>query len=456
MAKGSTMACFKAYDIRGRVPEELNEELAFAIARAAAHRFGFQRVALGHDCRLSSPGLADALAEGFAAAGVEVLELGMCGTEEVYFASFSLDVDGGVMVTASHNPAHYNGIKFVAGGGVPISHQSGLADVAAMVAEDRVPPPAAARGRRRRVDHRYAYIDHLLGYLERPRELSGLRMVVNPGNGAAGPVVEALGQALELDLVGINMEPDGRFPNGVPNPMLKEQRGAVSRAVKESGAQLGVAWDGDFDRCFFFDEQGEFVEGYYMVGVLARERLRGHAGAKVVHDCRLIWNTREVVKGACGKPVVSRPGHAFIKARMREVDGLYGGEMSGHHFFREFGYCDSGMIPWLLTATLVAAADQGLSAMVAPMKRAFPISGEINRRVPDPARALEAVASRYRHCRQEGVDGLGCDCGSFRFNLRCSNTEPLIRLNVESRGDEPLMRQVTGEILRLLDSLVTP
>ena len=447
----SLASAFKAYDIRGRVPEELNEEVARRIGRAYAEQFRPQRVVLGRDVRLSSEALAAAVCDGLRAAGVEVLDLGLCGTEEVYFATFQLKTDGGVMVTASHNPPDYNGMKFVREGARPVSADTGLKDIARRVLLGGVAPPAAQPGGYRPVAVREDYVRHVLGYID-AAALKPVKIVVNAGNGCAGPAFEAIAQHLPLRVTRLFPEPDGRFPNGVPNPMLPENREVTARAVRAQGAALGIAWDGDFDRCFFFDEHGEFIEGYYLVGLLAQAFLAKSPGEKIVHDPRLTWNTLDVVQRAGGTPVLSRCGHAFIKDVMRSVNAVYGGEMSAHHYFRDFAYCDSGMIPWLLMLQLLAKSGRPLSELVAERMRLFPVSGEINRKVADGTAVLRQVEARYAVRAKEiaHLDGLSMEFADWRFNLRASNTEPLLRLNVETRGDAALLKTRTGELLELI------
>jgi phosphomannomutase/phosphomannomutase/phosphoglucomutase len=446
------LGCFKAYDVRGRIPDELNEDVAFAIGRAFAAFLGAQEVVVGCDCRLSSPGLKEALSSGLAGGGADVLDIGLCGTEEVYFAMGALHADGGIMVTASHNPAEYNGMKFVRRGSRPISSDNGLLDIEEMVRTGTVQAGAAA-GSVRRVDVRNRYIDHILGYVE-AAGLKPLKAVVNAGNGSAGPIIDLLEKRLPITLVRLQHEPDGTFPHGVPNPLLPENREMTSRAVIEAGADIGIAWDGDFDRCFLFDEEGGFIEGYYLVGLLADEMLRRNRGSrKIIHDPRLVWNTQEIVLNSGGIPVMARTGHAFIKAIMRQEEAIYGGEMSGHHYFRDFNYCDSGMIPWLLVWQLMSRTNMPLSAMVAERIARYPVSGEINRKVPDPDGVVAAIEKHFQGmgCDKDRTDGLSITCGSFRVNVRKSNTEPVLRLNVESRGDRGLMERITAELLALID-----
>jgi phosphomannomutase/phosphomannomutase/phosphoglucomutase len=445
------LACFKAYDIRGRIPDELNADMVQRIGRAYARFLEPRTVAIGHDIRLSSPEIAKAVCDGLLAEGVDVVDIGMCGTEQVYFATFHLGLDGGVMVTASHNPADYNGLKLVAGQARPISGDTGLLEIERAVIEDRFGQPRGG-GSARTADIDRDYIEHLLGYVDRGR-LRPLKVVVNAGNGGAGRVLDLLEPELPFRLVKLLHEPDGSFPSGVPNPLLPENRQTTSDAVVAEGADLGIAWDGDFDRCFLFDETGAFIEGYYIVGLLAEQMLRHHPGEKIVHDPRLTWNTIETVQQLGGVAVQSKSGHAFMKEVMRREDAVYGGEMSAHHFFRPFSYCDSGMIPWMLVAEMICASGKPLSALVAERVARFPASGEINRRLDDPAAALQRVRSHYEGIarRIDETDGVGIEFEDWRFNLRLSNTEPLIRLNVEARQDRELMERKTSEVLALLE-----
>lgn len=447
-----TLPCFKAYDIRGRVPDELNVDVAYRLGLAYADAFKPKRVALGRDVRLSSAGLLNALAHGLAARGVEVVDIGLCGTEEVYFAAFQPGIDGGIMVTASHNPMDYNGMKIVRGGAIPVSGDTGLRALeAATAASTATAPPGEAT--RTFHDYRRAYVKHLLGYVD-VAKLAPLKIVVDAGNGSAGLVIDALEPHLPFAFIKIHHEPDGSFPHGIPNPLLPENRAATTAAVIEHKAAFGVAWDGDFDRCFLFDEKGGFIEGYYIVGLLAEAMLKLEAGGKIIHDPRLTWNTVDMVLGAGGRPIQSKTGHAFIKERMRAENAIYGGEMSAHHYFRDFAYCDNGNIPWLLVAALVSASGQPLSELVEKRQAKFPASGEINRRVIDNQSVIARIEARYAtaEAKIEKVDGLSVEYADWRFNLRGSNTEPVLRLNVESRGDAALMLAKTAEILSLIDA----
>lgn len=444
------ISCFKAYDLRGRIPDELNEDVAYRVGRGYAQFLSPRRVVVGRDIRLSSAALTDALCRGLTDSGVDVDDIGVCGTEGVYFATFDGGSDGGIMVTASHNPSDYNGMKFVRDQSKPISGDNGLKEIQAFANAGRFPAPVR-QGVRRSIDTSAAYVSHLLSYVD-VTKLKPLKIVVNAGNGGAGLVIDQLAPHLPFDFVKVHHEPDGRFPNGIPNPMLEENRAPTIDAIRRTGADFGIAWDGDFDRCFLFDEHGGFIEGYYIVGLLASVLLSGEPGGRVVHDPRLTWNTVEVVEACGGSAVLSKSGHAFIKQRMREVDGLYGGEMSAHHYFRRFAYCDSGMIPWLIVAQRISASGQRLSQLVGERIVMFPVSGELNYRVPDAKAASAVVEATFapQALRVDRTDGLSCEFSDWRFNLRSSNTEPLLRLNVEARGSAALMHAKTGELLDLL------
>ena len=447
---GGQLASFKAYDIRGKVPSELNIEMAEKIGRAFVQFAKAKRVAIGHDIRLSSPEIAQAATTGLTAAGADVVDLGLCGTEQVYFATFHLGLDGGIMTTASHNPADYNGLKLVREGARPISADTGLREIERRVVVGDL-GPAPGGGKVELANLASDFVDHLLGYVDLS-SLKPLKVVVNAGNGGAGRIIDLLEPHLPFEFTKVLHEPDGHFPNGVPNPLLPENRKITSDAVISSGADLGIAWDGDFDRCFLFDERGEFIEGYYIVGLLAQSTLEQHPGAKIVHDPRLTWNTIELVEAAGGVPVQSKSGHAFIKEVMRNEDAAYGGEMSAHHFFREFSYCDSGMIPWLLVMQMMSKTGTPLSKLVGDRIDRYPASGEINRRVRDADAVMAKIEQRYAPEARlvDHTDGIGIDFDTWRFNLRKSNTEPLIRLNVEARADRGLLRERTDELLELL------
>jgi phosphomannomutase/phosphomannomutase/phosphoglucomutase len=446
----SAIIGFKAYDYRGRIPSELNPDVAYRIGRAYAEFLKPKRVVVGRDIRQSSADLCEALTRGLIDSGVDVHDIGLCGTEVVYFATFSERMDGGVMVTASHNPPDYNGMKFVRGESRPISGDTGLKDIQRIAESDAYAAPSR-KGARHTLDIRAKYIEHLLSYLDRSK-LRKLRIVVNAGNGGAGLVIDQLEAHLPFEFIKINHEPDGSFPNGVPNPMLEENRTSTIDAIRKHKADCGVAWDGDYDRCFLFDERGEFIEGYYIVGLLASMFLRKERGARIVHDPRLTWATLDIVESGGGKAVMSKSGHAFMKDVMRQADAIYGGEMSAHHYFRDFGYCDSGQIPWLLVAQLLCESGKPLSSLVGERIARFPASGEINRKVPDAPATMKRVQEQYKSTARsvDFTDGLSMEFDRWRFNLRASNTEPLIRLNVESRADIELMRAKTAELLSLI------
>lgn len=443
----SEITCFKAYDIRGRIPDQLNEEIAYRIGRAFVEYLAPKKVVVGYDIRLTSKSLCDALTEGLTDGGANVINIGQCGTEEIYFATSHLQVDGGIVVTASHNPKDYNGMKLVRDNSKPISGDTGLNEIKAL-AEANDFGPGGIKGKVSSVDTKPAYIEHLLTYLD-VSGLKPLKIVCNAGNGGAGPIIDLLEAHLPFEFIKVHHEADGNFPNGVPNPLLEENRAPTIEAIKANNADLGIAWDGDFDRCFFFDANGRFIEGYYIVGLLSQAFLEKVPGSKVVHDPRLIWNTVEIAKDYGGTAIQCKTGHAFIKERMREEDAIYGGEMSAHHYFRDFFYCDSGMVPWLLVVELMIKQSKTLAQLVDERMAAYPASGEINSQIEDPPALLKRIEEHYAPDAStiDHTDGLSMAFGDWRFNLRMSNTEPVVRLNVESRGDDMLMRRKTGELL---------
>jgi phosphomannomutase len=451
-----SLSCFTAYDIRGRVPSELDETIAARIGCSFAEQFKIGRVVIGYDMRLSSPSLVRALTEALLKRGVEVVDIGLSGTEEMYFAVFNGEnqgVDGGIMVTASHNPADYNGMKLVSKGARPVSGDSGLKEIARRAEDDswweQESRHHGSAGMVHEQKDKTNYIDYLLSLVDISC-FKPMTLVVNSGNGCAGRVIDELEKRLPFSFVKVNHEPDGTFPNGVPNPLLPEKRETTAAAVRELNADMGIAWDGDFDRCFFYDERGRFIEGYYIVGLLGVSLLKTHPGATILHDPRLTWNTVDVITAAGGKPVITKTGHAFIKERMRELDALYGGEMSAHHYFREFGYCDSGMLPWLLVCQLMAVSGKSLSALIDDRIAAYPVSGEINSRVDDPESAIIRVEKEYSGGIKDYTDGISVEYPTWRFNLRKSNTEPVLRLNLETRGDKKLLGKKTSELLALI------
>ena len=448
------LSAFKAYDVRGRIPDEINADLVYQIAQAYAAFLRPKKVCVGHDIRLTSREFAEAAMRGLTDSGVDALDIGLCGTEGTYFATFHYKLDGGLMITASHNPPDYNGLKLVREQSKPIGSDTGLKDIAAMISSGKLPPPAAAKGKVQKLETSADYIKHLLGYVNL-KALRKLKVVVDAGNGGAGLTVDKLAPHLPFEFIQVRHQPDGHFPQGVPNPMLEENRGPTLAALQKSGADVGIAWDGDYDRCFFYDSKGSFVEGYYLVGLLAESFLVKQPGARIVYDPRLTWNTIDTVKRLGGVPVMSKSGHAFIKQKMREVDGAYGGEMSAHHYFRDFSYCDSGMIPWLLVLERVCESGKSLDELVAARIKAFPSSGEINRKLPDANKVLSEAEKKYGKGAEhiDHTDGVSVEFKDWRFNVRASNTEPLVRLNVESRGNEALMHEKTADLLAFLDSL---
>lgn len=454
----AALTCFKAYDIRGELGTELNKDIAYRIGRAYGEFIRPKTIVVGGDVRLTSESLKLALANGLRDAGTDVLDIGMSGTEEIYFATFHLGIDGGIEVTASHNPMNYNGMKLVREGARPVSGDTGLRDVQRLAeANDFAPVEESKRGSYKQISVLDAYVDHLMGYIDLSNFTKPMKLVINSGNGAAGHIIDEIEKRFKqanapVTFNKVHHEADGNFPNGIPNPLLPECRKDTSDAVREHQADMGIAFDGDFDRCFLFDENAEFIEGYYIVGLLAEAFLKKEPGAKIIHDPRLTWNTIDVVTKAGGIPVMSKTGHAFIKERMREEDAVYGGEMSAHHYFRDFAYCDSGMIPWLLVAELLAVKGETLSGLVSERMKAFPCSGEINFKVSDSKAVIAALNDRYSSSSvaNDNTDGVSLDCQSWRFNVRTSNTEPLLRLNVETRGDT----EALSKLLKEIDSLI--
>ena len=454
--KINPITCFKAYDLRGQLETELNEDVAYRVGRAYAEVLGAEAVVIGGDARATSEALKTACAKGIMDAGADVIDIGMVGTEEIYFATAFLKCSGGIEVTASHNPMDYNGMKFVREESRPISGDTGLKDIKAL-AESEAWQYTGEPGHLTNTSLLRDYVEHLMGYVT-PELMKPLKLVVNSGNGAAGHVVDELGNqfsqaGIPVEFIKVHHDPDPTFPNGIPNPLLPENRAATADAVKEHGADMGIAWDGDFDRCFLFDERGEFVEGYYIVGLLAEAFIQKNPGAKVIYDPRVYWNTEAIAEAAGGEAIMSKCGHSFIKEKMREVDAVYGGEMSAHHYFRDFFYCDSGMIPWMLIAELLSVKGQPLTTLVSERIKAFPSSGEVNFRVEDAAAVFARIEA---HDFGESpsinrIDGIDMIFSNWRMNLRSSNTEPVIRLNIESRGDAELVAQK----LALLTELIT-
>jgi phosphomannomutase len=448
------LTCFKAYDIRGRLGVDLDEGIAFRIGRAFARVLGANRVVLGRDCRASSAALADAVAAGLMAEGVEVLDLGLCGTEEVYFATAHLGADGGIEVTASHNPMDDNGMKMVRAGAAPVGWDTGLSAMQALAGLDDF--GGMGQGARVTVDCRAAYVDRVLRFVDLGA-LRPLHILVNAGNGAAGPTFDALADGLAaagapLQFTRLHHGPDGSFPNGIPNPLLAQNQPMTANAVAAAGADMGVAWDGDFDRCFLFDHTGAFVPGQYVVGLLAEVFLAKEPGATIVHDPRVVLGTRAAIAQAGGVAVQAQTGHAFLKQALRDTGAVYGGEMSAHHYFRDFMACDSGMIPWLLVAELLGRTGASLADLLADRRAAYPSSGEINFAVADVAGCIARVRAAYPRAVLDDLDGLSFNFPDWRFNLRASNTEPLLRLNVESQGDAALVAREVAAISALINA----
>ena len=451
-----TLTCFKAYDIRGRLGVDLDEAIAYRIGRGFARALGARRVVLGRDIRATSAALAAQVARALMDEGCEVLDLGLSGTEEMYFATTHFDACAGVCVTASHNPMDYNGMKMVRKGSAPLDAATGLSDIRALAeADDFGPVRAGGDLRDISVPARAAYVERVLSFVD-IAALKPLKILVNAGNGAAGPTFDAIADELTrrgapLRFIRMHHDPDGSFPNGIPNPLLPENRPPTAERLLAEGADMAVAWDGDFDRCFLFDHTGAFVDGEYIVGLLAEVFLAREPGAAIIHDPRVIWNTQDVVARAGGRAVQARTGHAFVKQAMRDEGAVYGGEMSAHHYFRDFVHCDSGMIPWLVIAELVSQKG-ALSDLVAARRAAFPSSGEINFHPADPRAAIARIRALYEP-EAKGVDetdGLSLDMGAWRFNLRMSNTEPVVRLNVETRGDRALLVESVTRLQALL------
>lgn len=454
------LTCFKAYDIRGQLGEELNDDIAYRIGRAYGEYLKPKNIVVGGDVRLTSESLKLSLARGLMDAGVDVLDIGLSGTEEVYFATSHLKTDGGIEVTASHNPMDYNGMKLVRADAKPISGDTGLNDIKRLAELNDFESESTVRvGSLTNISIIDEYVDHLMGYVNFTNFNRPLKLVINSGNGAAGHVIDEIEKRFEknnlpITLIKVHNNPDGNFPNGIPNPLLPECRADTAEAVKQHNADMGIAFDGDFDRCFFFDSDANFIEGYYIVGLLAEAFLQKDKGSKIIHDPRLSWNTIDIVEKNGGNPIMSKTGHAFIKERMRQEDAVYGGEMSAHHYFRDFSYCDSGMIPWLLVAELLCIKNKSLSEFVSDRQAAFPASGEINRKVKDSKKIISLIEKQFSTdaLAIDHTDGVSIEFKDWRFNLRTSNTEPVIRLNVESRGDVSLMNDKTSEILDIIEN----
>jgi phosphomannomutase len=445
------LTCFKAYDIRGKVPTELSTELAYKVGRAYSTYLKAKKIVIGYDIRKSSAVISNALTKGLNESGTDVIDIGLCGTEMIYFGTTHFNADGGIMITASHNPPEYNGMKFVKRDSVPVGYESGLNEIEKMILNDNLGEKNKNTGKIINREIMKEFLNHLKKFYD-PKKIKPYKVVVNAGNGCAGLALNAIENSLPVKMIKVFNEPDSNFPNGVPNPLLPENRQATLDAVMQNKADLGVAWDGDYDRCFFFDEGGNFIEGYYIVGLLAKSILKNYPSENIVHDPRLIWNTIEIVNQSGGKAVESISGHAFIKQKMREVNAVYGGEMSAHHYFRENSYSDSGMIPFLLILQLMSEENKKLSQLVDAMIAKYPCSGEINSTINNPKEKLKEIDAKYPGGKRDHSDGLSVEYDNWRFNLRISNTEPIIRLNVESRGDINLMKNKTDELLKAIRS----
>jgi len=453
----SDLSCFKAYDIRGEIGVNIDEGIAYRIGRAVAQHFGAQSVVIGFDARETSPAFAVAAARGAMDAGADVLDIGMAGTEEMYWAVTEFGACAGIEVTASHNPINYNGMKIVKSASQPLDDAADFQVIKALAgSQEWLIGAEIGKELDRSAEARRAYVDRVLSFVD-IKALRPLKIVVNSGNGAAGPTFDAIAERLmelgaPLDFIRVHHVPDATFPNGIPNPLLPENHAATADVVKAEGADLGVAFDGDFDRCFFFDEAGQFVPGEYVVGLLASIFLEKEVGAKIVHDPRVIWNTQDIVTRKGGIAVQSKTGHAFIKQTMRSHEAAYGGEMSAHHYFRDFAYCDSGMIPWLLIAELVSRSGRSLGDWVKDRFAAFPSSGEMNFQVDNAGAAIKKVLSAYRADARslDETDGVSLAFEDWRFNLRRSNTEPLVRLNVEGKGEANVLETNVNSIAELL------
>jgi phosphomannomutase len=440
---------FKAYDIRGKVPGELNTDLAYKIGRVYSKHVKANKIVVGRDVRKSSDEISEALIKGIIDSGADVINIGLCGTEMVYFATPHFDADGGIMITASHNPPEYNGMKFVKRDSVPVGYDSGLNKVEQLIIDNNLGDVSEKKGTVRVEDVMGVFIENLNQFYD-PAKIDRIKVVVNGGNGCVGAALDAIENKLPIEMIKVFTDPDSDFPNGVPNPLLPENRKPTIEAVIKNEAELGVAWDGDYDRCFFFDEKGNFIEGYYIVGLLAKSILKNHPGENIVHDPRLVWNTLDIVKKAGGTAVVSKSGHAYIKEKMREVNAIYGGEMSAHHYFRDNAYSDSGMIPFLLVLQLMSEEKKKISELVDEMIAAYPCSGEINSTIDDPAAKIKEIEEKYSDGKIDKLDGLSVEYPDWRFNLRMSNTEPILRLNAESIDDIKLMKKKTKELLKII------
>ena len=441
------LTCFKTYDIRGKIGENLDADIVYRIARAFAKVLQAKKVVIARDSRESSFGLSESLVEGLMHEGVDVLDIGLAGTEEMYFATSNYSCDGGIIVTASHNPKNYNGLKMVKSRSRPLDIESEFLEIKKLAeAQDFGKKKSGARVSLES-DSREAYVNKVISFIDIDK-MPPLKMVINCGNGTAGPTFDAIARKLiemqpSFQFIRVFHDVDSSFPNGVPNPLLEENRSSTAEKVVAVSADIGVAFDGDFDRCFLFDESGTFIPGEYIVGLLASTFLKKEPQSIIVHDTRVIWNTADLVKKNNGVPMQSKTGHAFMKQKMREVNAIYGGEISAHHYFRDFFYCDSGMIPWLMIVELMGIDKSKLSTLINERKKLYPSSGEINLKLNEPTNAILKVEKFFegKYIEKDKTDGVSLSFKNWRMNIRKSNTEPLVRLNIESKSDPSLVEQ---------------
>jgi phosphomannomutase len=441
---------FKAYDIRGIYPEEINEETAYRIAQAYVEFVQPKEVVLGKDVRLSSPSLWKAAAQGIIDAGVDVIDINTISTDMLYFSVAYYGFSGGITISASHNPVDYNGMKIVREKAIPLSSDAGLKDILQIVLKHKK-ILAKKKGRIVKKEITEDYINHVQSFIDISK-IKPLQIVANANFGLAGEMLKKITRDMPLNIIGLNFSPDGSFPKGRPDPLIPQNREEVIKKIKETGADLGVAWDADADRCFFFDEAGEFIQGYFITALLAKTFLERYPGDKIIFDPRLTWANIDTVKENRGIPIINKSGHAFFKERMRKEDALFAGEMSAHYYFRKNFYADNGMIPFLIMIEILSTSGKPLSKLVAPLKNKYFVSGEINREVANTQMILKEMEDRYSDATIEHIDGLSIEYHNWRFNLRPSNTEPLLRLNLEARS-ETLMEEKRDEVIAFIDRL---
>ncbi len=453
----SDLTCFKAYDIRGEIGVNIDEDIAYRIGRAVAQHLSAKSIVIAYDARATSPAFSKAVAQGVMDSGANTLDIGLAGTEEMYWAVTEFGACAGIEVTASHNPINYNGMKIVKSGSRPLDDEEDFQVIKAL-ANSQAWKSSSSNGSLKNiaVKARSLYVDKVLSFAD-VSQLKPLKIVINSGNGASGPTLDVIIDKLmmldaPIEFIRVHHTPNSTFPNGIPNPLLPQNHAVTADVVLRESADIGVAFDGDFDRCFFFDEKGTFVPGEYVVGLLGAIFLEKEPGSKIVHDPRVIWNTQDIVADNGGASIQSKTGHAFIKQTMRAEEAIYGGEMSAHHYFRDFAYCDSGMIPWLLMAEFISKSGRSLGDLVEDRFKSFPSSGEINFRVGDAATAIKKVVDTYLHLSQslDDTDGFSLSFDDWRFNLRKSNTEPLVRLNIESKGNAEGLAAKVATIAKIL------